>query len=244
MAPRKLKPTGPKPVSFSQFYRAHVLDRDPTKAESWTAMAKRDELGIDRLFPDKRSLRRAWDAYAKHQDLFLPESALRFFNNFVFSEGKFKGDEHILSIGSGTGALETFLAKHKVPKGKVIGVDISDEMNKRAKKVVEKSQTKNALFVTADAMKLPVKTGSQDVAILNNFSVAHPHEYPALVSETRRALKKSEHSKVIFIGGYSNPRLLQQTLSFWENGGFRIEKHVLKTLPEMIIGFFVFRLKQ
>jgi ubiquinone/menaquinone biosynthesis C-methylase UbiE len=47
---------------------------------------------------------------------------------------KFKGTELVLDIGCGDGAITHVIAKKYIPKGKVIGIDLSEDMIKIAKK--------------------------------------------------------------------------------------------------------------
>ena len=46
----------------------------------------------------------------------------------------FKGDESVLDIGCGDGAISYFIAKNYTPNGKVLGIDLSTDMINLAKK--------------------------------------------------------------------------------------------------------------
>lgn len=75
--------------------------------------------------------------------------------------------EVILDIGSG-GGLDVFLASKKVgPKGKVIGLDMTEEMVKRAKQNAKKGNYTNVEFKLGDAENIPLKNNSIDLVISN-----------------------------------------------------------------------------
>lgn len=77
-----------------------------------------------------------------------------------------KGDI-VLDLGSGAG-LDCFLAAKKVGCcGKVIGVDMTEEMIKKAKSNAEKNNITNVEFRLGDIENLPVEDSSVDVIISN-----------------------------------------------------------------------------
>jgi SAM-dependent methyltransferase len=61
-------------------------------------------------------------------------------------------DENILDVGSGAGWLARLLAE-RVPEGRVIGMDISDEMVRRARR--NYVDVENAMFVVGSADEIP-----------------------------------------------------------------------------------------
>jgi len=75
--------------------------------------------------------------------------------------------ETVLDLGSGAG-FDCFLAANKVgEKGKVIGVDMTPEMVKKAKDNAEKSNYRNVEFRLGEIEGLPVGDGSVDVVMSN-----------------------------------------------------------------------------
>lgn len=75
--------------------------------------------------------------------------------------------ETVLDLGSGPG-LDCFLASKKVgEKGKVIGVDMTPEMVKRARENAEKGGYKNVEFRLGEIENLPVSDNFVDVVISN-----------------------------------------------------------------------------
>lgn len=78
-----------------------------------------------------------------------------------------KKGEIVLDIGCG-GGLDAFLAAKKVgPSGKVIGIDMTKEMLKKAKQNARKVGCKNVEFKLGEAENIPVKDNSIDVVISN-----------------------------------------------------------------------------
>ncbi len=84
-----------------------------------------------------------------------------------------KGDT-VLDLGSG-GGIDVFLAAKNVgPTGKVIGVDMTEEMIKRARSTAKKYGYTNVEFRLGEIEDLPVEDNSVDVIISNcviNLSV-------------------------------------------------------------------------
>jgi arsenite methyltransferase len=78
-----------------------------------------------------------------------------------------KEGETVLDLGSG-GGIDAFLASKKVgPNGKVIGVDMTDEMLQRATETASKHGYTNVEFRLGEIENLPVEDSSVDVIISN-----------------------------------------------------------------------------
>lgn len=78
-----------------------------------------------------------------------------------------KNGEVVLDLGSGAG-IDVFLAANKVgPDGHVIGVDMTEEMIKRAEKIAKENRYKNVEFRLGEIENLPVKDNTVDVIISN-----------------------------------------------------------------------------
>ena len=61
-------------------------------------------------------------------------------------------DDNVLEIGCGTGWLAALLAE-QVPEGRVVGVDVSDEMVRRARQ--RNDAIENVMFVVGEAGEIP-----------------------------------------------------------------------------------------
>ncbi len=78
-----------------------------------------------------------------------------------------KEGETVLDLGSGAG-FDCFLAAHKVgDNGKVIGVDMTPEMVKKAQTNAQKGNYQNVEFRLGEIENLPVSDNSIDVVISN-----------------------------------------------------------------------------
>lgn len=86
-------------------------------------------------------------------------------------------DLTLADIGCGTGTLTVELARFA---GKVIGVDLSREMLRRARAVAKERELRNVEFRQGDALKLPLESHSVDAA----FCVMVLHFLP----DPRRAI--------------------------------------------------------
>lgn len=99
-----------------------------------------------------------------------------------------KKGETVLDFGSG-GGIDVFLAAKKVgSKGKVVGVDMTDAMVKRAKSNAIKNGYKNVEFRLGEIEKLPIDDESIDV-ILSNCVINLSPDKDQVFREAYRVLK-------------------------------------------------------
>lgn len=95
----------------------------------------------------------------------------------------------VLDLGSGAG-LDCFLASMKAgPSGKVVGVDMTDEMLEKARSIAAKYKYRNVEFRKGDIEKLPVDDNSVDVIISNCVINLAPDKLKVF-KEAYRVLKK------------------------------------------------------
>jgi len=101
-----------------------------------------------------------------------------------------KEGDTVLDLGSGAG-FDSFLAVKKVGKtGKVIGVDMTEELLNKARGLAEKYGFKNVEFRQGDIEKLPVDNESIDVIISNCVINLAPDKLKVF-KEAYRVLKKT-----------------------------------------------------
>jgi arsenite methyltransferase len=99
-----------------------------------------------------------------------------------------KHGETVLDLGSGAG-FDAFLAARSVgQEGKVIGVDMTPEMIKKAKKNADKMGISNVEFRLGEIEKLPVPDNSVDV-VLSNCVINLSPDKRVVFGELFRVLK-------------------------------------------------------
>lgn len=158
--------------------------------------------------------------------------------------------ETVLDLGSGAG-LDAFLASKKVGKtGKVIGVDITDEMLIKARENAEKGDISNVEFRKGDIEDLPVENNTIDVIISNCVINLAPNK-EKVFKEAYRVLKQGgrimvsdvvlvkplpenmKNDKDLLVGCVSGSILKKDYLELLENTGFSNIK-VLKEVPAFL----------
>jgi len=99
-----------------------------------------------------------------------------------------KAGEVVLDLGSGAG-VDVFLAANKVgPTGRVIGVDMTEEMVARAQSIAREHGYQNVEFRLGEIEKLPVEDESVDTIISNCVINLSPDKSKAF-REAYRVLK-------------------------------------------------------
>ncbi|MDO9510488.1 MAG: arsenite methyltransferase [Bacteroidales bacterium] len=113
-----------------------------------------------------------------------------------------KAGDTVLDLGSGAGN-DCFVARAETgEKGRVIGLDFSDEMLVKARKNVKKLGLKNVEFVAGDIDNMPLPDAIADVIISNCVLNLVPSKERAF-AEMMRVLKNDGHfcvSDVVLIG--------------------------------------------
>ena len=121
----------------------------------------------------------------------------------------------VLDLGSGAG-IDVFLAAKKVgPTGKAIGLDMTDEMLKLARKNKLKLGIENAHFWKGEIEDMPVESGSIDRIISNCVINLVPDKRKAF-SEMYRVLKsggKFTVSDIVSVGDI--PPDVRRNMEFW-----------------------------
>ena len=97
------------------------------------------------------------------------------------------GNEKIIDVGCGSGTFSRSLAK-KYPDAKITGVDISEQAISFAKKKSREEKTKNLDFIAASISRIPVKSGSFDVAVVSHL-IEHVENPEEDLREINRVLK-------------------------------------------------------
>ncbi len=101
----------------------------------------------------------------------------------------------VLDLGSGAG-FDAFLAWHRVgPAGKVIGVDMTDDMLARARENAAKRAATNVEFRKGFIESLPVESDTVDY-VISNCVINLSADKPAVFREIARVLKPGGHFAV------------------------------------------------
>ncbi|KHO52018.1 MAG: hypothetical protein QT05_C0027G0003 [archaeon GW2011_AR13] len=120
--------------------------------------------------------------------------------------GIIKEGDVVLDLGSGAG-FDAFLASKKVgDNGKVIGVDMTEEMIKKARANATKYNYKNVEFKLGDIEELPISDNSIDV-IISNCVINLAPDKEKVFSESYRVLKKGGKmfvSDIVLTGELTN----------------------------------------
>ncbi len=124
-------------------------------------------------------------------------------------EGKIsiKPNSRILSVGSGTGLHEVFLAK-LCPEGKVVGVDFSIGMNRTAKGLATIEKVENTLFVLGDGENLPIRRESCNVALCLDM-LNYSENWQDVVLGISKSLIKEKESRAL-ITVVNSPRGIER----------------------------------
>lgn len=149
-----------------------------------------------------------------------------------------KKGEIVLDLGSGAG-FDCFLAANKVGKnGKVIGVDMTPAMIKKAKENAEKNGYTNVEFRHGEIEELPVSDNSVDV-IISNCVINLSPDKKRVFQEAFRVLKPGgriivsdivlhkelpdflKDSVEAYVGCISGASLKNEYLKFIKEAGFK-----------------------
>lgn len=124
-------------------------------------------------------------------------------NPLAFS--KIKEGDIILDLGSGAGIDAILAAKRVGEKGKVIGVDMTEEMIEKAKENAKKQGVENVEFLLGEIENLPLPDNSVDMIITNCVVNLTPDKSKTF-SEAYRVLKiggKIYLSDIVLLGELS-----------------------------------------
>ena len=105
-----------------------------------------------------------------------------------FSLGEIQAGETVVDVGSGGGFDSLVAGRHVGPEGSVIGVDMTPEMLKKARRNAQLMNASNVSFREGLAEKLPVPDSLADVVISNGIINLVPDKEAAL-KEILRVLK-------------------------------------------------------
>jgi SAM-dependent methyltransferase len=153
--------------------------------------------------------------------------------------GKIKEGDVVLDLGSGAG-LDCFIASKKVGKtGKVIGVDMTEEMIKKSKSIAKKYGYTNVEFRLGDIENLPVEDSSINVVISNCVINLAPDK-SKVFREAHRVLRKGGRmyvSDIVLLKELSEEKRNDKNLLSGCVAGALLKKDYIKKIKS--VGFKV-----
>jgi len=147
---------------------------------------------------------------------------------------KIKKGDIVLDLGSGAG-FDSFLAVKKVgSKGKVIGVDMTDEMLVKARELAIKYGYDNVEFIKGDIESLPLEDEKFDVIISNCVINLAPNKIKVF-EEAYRVLKKTGKmyiSDIVLLEELTNEQRSNKELIAGCVGGALLKKEYLRIIKD------------
>lgn len=210
---------------FTNWFRTHVRSSDLQPAQWHDGQtSKYLESGIVQAGTNERLARQAWNKFAPHYNQFVHLERIRPQAKFVIENANLKPDSKVMSMAGGTSILETFIAKHKTPKGTVISVDLSEKMGEEGKKLAKKTGTKNIHFVTATSTSLPIKSNSQNIVPSIDQRITDHSQVHNILNEAHRVITKAPESRFLFSMLLQNPDEKTTIYRYFHEHGFAILK--------------------
>lgn len=177
--------------------------------------------------------------YSDEEIGLVPEANLGLGCGNPLALSKIKEGEIVLDLGSGAG-FDCFLASKRVGKnGKVIGVDMTEEMIEKAKANAKKYNFNNVEFRKGEIENLPIENNSID-AVISNCVINLSPDKLKVFQEAYRVLKnhgkmyvsdivllgdltkEQKQNKALLVGCVSGALKKEDYLKIIEEAGFKI----------------------
>ncbi len=128
-----------------------------------------------------------------------------------------RSGEVVLDLGSG-GGIDCFLAAHKVgPTGKVIGLDMTPDMIKLARRNAKKMGMTNVDFRYGEMEEMPIPNESVDV-IISNCVINLSPDKDAVFGEAYRVLRPGGRMSVSdIVANGELPEFIRKSEDAWHN---------------------------
>ena len=134
------------------------------------------------------------DDYSKLEG-YIPDADLGLGCGLPTEFAKIKEGDTVIDLGSGAGN-DVFIARRIVgEKGKVIGIDFTDEMIRKSRENAEKLGLNNVEFRFGDIESMPVTSNKADVIVSNCVLNLVPNKHKVM-SEVYRVLKPGGHFSI------------------------------------------------
>jgi arsenite methyltransferase len=147
---------------------------------------------------------------------------------------RLKRGQTVLDLGSG-GGIDVFLAANKVgKKGKIIGVDMTQEMIRKAKENAETGGYKNVEFRLGEIENLPMEDESVDV-IISNCVINLSPDKRRVFEEAYRVLKPKGRMMISdIVTDKELPLEIRKSFSAWADciGGALVKRDYLDAIKQ------------
>lgn len=121
-----------------------------------------------------------WDRFFDQQMAFL--------NDRLVADARLRSGMQVLDLGSGTGYPALLVAQTVGPAGRVIGLDLAEQMLAVARRKAASLGLANVTFRTADVTALPFEAQSFD-GVTSRFCLMFLPEIPKAAAEIARVLR-------------------------------------------------------
>lgn len=139
----------------------------------------------------------------------------------IIQKASIKTGNIVLDIRCGTGFLTLGAAKAVGKDGKVLGIDISEEMMKKAKKNLSETGVSNIRFRVGDAENIPLEDNSVD-AVVGNMVLHHCPIPESAIKEMTRVLKSKGRLVSADMEEHKEKWLKNEMADLWL--GFNLQK--------------------
>lgn len=147
----------------------------------------------------------------------MPDSAVEAFAGVgnPFSLGALKLGDHVVDLGSG-GGFDCFIAAEQVgPDGRVVGIDMTEEMLTRSRAAAAAMGLRNIEFRRGVIEDLPVEDGRADV-VISNGAINLCADKRRVFSEIMRVLRPGGRLQFADIAtGKSVPEAATRNIDLW-----------------------------
>lgn len=116
------------------------------------------------------------------------DEQMAFLNHRLVADARLRPGLCVLDLGSGTGYPALLAAQTVRPNGKVVGIDLAEQMLEAARRKAASLKLTNVTFQTGDVTTLPFDAASFD-AVISRFCLMFLPEIPKAVAEIARILR-------------------------------------------------------
>ena len=116
------------------------------------------------------------------------EAQMAFLNHRLVADARLRSGMQVLDLGSGTGYPALLGAQTVGPSGRMIGMDLAEEMLAVARRKATALGLEHVTFRTGDATSLPFEANSFD-AVTSRFCLMFLPEIPKAAAEIARVLR-------------------------------------------------------